>query len=376
MRGYVDAAGAVRPRTPPPAVPQFPDQLPLNSFNARKATYDYAKTRADAYRVGVAKVRQYLLETVSQSVFDAIDSSTNGVGIASLSLASILDFLEARYSKLTDNDNAIMYHELTSIKCQAIEDLPKSKYQSLVLRSDMPGLADIQKEIQEHFPNSVMTLVPQVTEGQACTALIGLDALEKSVTGDELDELSLITFGACDNGVLFNQAAYQALINNPEVDVIVWGARGHTNAVRKPQMFGWIDADTDGLINTISVKTPLASPATDPIVIGTFTFKNPNDARRAIDTLIARNGRINGEFYLDSCINDAIGLGLRCHLFEVDSFISWGTPNDLKTFEYWQSCFHKWPHHPYRLELDSRVEQTALEGLCQRYAATSLKLPK
>jgi NDP-sugar pyrophosphorylase family protein len=259
---------------------------------------------------------------------------------------------------------------------QAIEDLPKSKYQSLVLRSDMPGLADIQKEIQEQLPHSVVTLVPQVTEGQACTALIGLDALEESSTQNAGGDLSPITFGACDNGVLFNQAAYQALINNPEVDVIVWGARGHTNAVRKPQMFGWIDANADGRINTISVKTPLASPATDPIVIGTFTFKNPNDARRAIDTLIARNGRINGEFYLDSCINDAIDLGLRCHLFEVDGFISWGTPNDLKTFEYWQSCFHKWPHHPYRLELDSRVEQTALENLSLRYAASTPVLPK
>jgi NDP-sugar pyrophosphorylase family protein len=259
---------------------------------------------------------------------------------------------------------------------QAIEDLPKSKYQSLVLRSDMPGLADIQKEIQEQLPHSVVTLVPQVTEGQACTALIGLDALEESSAQNAGGDLSPITFGACDNGVLFNQAAYQALISNPEVDVIVWGARGHTNAVRKPQMFGWIDANADGRINTISVKTPLASPATDPIVIGTFTFKNPNDARRAIDTLIARNGRINGEFYLDSCINDAIDLGLRCHLFEVDGFISWGTPNDLKTFEYWQSCFHKWPHHPYRLELDSRVEQTALENLSLRYAASTPVLPK
>lgn len=259
---------------------------------------------------------------------------------------------------------------------QAIEDLPKSKYQSLVLRSDMPGLADIQKEIKEHFPHSVITPVPHVTEGQACTALIGLDALEKSLISNKLDDLAPITFGACDNGVLFNQVAYQALVNNPEVDVIVWGARGHTNAVRKPEMFGWIDANADGRINTISVKTPLASPATDPIVIGTFTFKNPNDARRAIDTLIARNGRINGEFYLDSCINDAIDLGLRCHLFEVDSFISWGTPNDLKTFEYWQSCFHKWPHHPYRLELDSRVGPTALEGLSLRYAARTPALPK
>jgi choline kinase len=259
---------------------------------------------------------------------------------------------------------------------QAIEDLPKSQYQSLVMRSDMPGLADIESSIKQSFPNAIITLVPEVTEGQACTALIGLDALEKSNTKNSGGDLSPVTFGACDNGVLFNQVAYQALINNPEVDVIVWGASDHTNAVRKPQMFGWIDANADGHINTISVKTPLASPATDPIVIGTFTFKNSNDARRAIDTLIARNGRINGEFYLDSCVNDAIDLGLRCHLFEVDSFISWGTPNDLKTFEYWQSCFHKWPHHPYRLELDARVERAALESLSLGYAASTPALPE
>ena len=254
---------------------------------------------------------------------------------------------------------------------QAIEDLPKSRYQSLVLRSDMPGLADIQQVVKERFMHALITLVPKVTEGQACTALIGLETLEAS---GEID-LSPITFGACDNGVLFNNENYQALLKNPDIDVIVWGARGHTNALRKPQMFGWIDACTDGYIKRISVKMPLASPATDPIVIGTFTFKKSSDAKRAIDALIKRNGRINGEFYLDSCINDAIELGLRCHLFEVDSFISWGTPNDLKTFEYWQSCFDKWPHHPYRLSLDSRVLNAALDELTQRYAATTPSLP-
>jgi NDP-sugar pyrophosphorylase family protein len=254
---------------------------------------------------------------------------------------------------------------------QAIDDLPKSKYQSLVMRSDMPGLEKISTSIMGKFPNALISLVPGVTPGQACTARIGLDALEASnaMTNKEGSGIAPITFCACDNGVLFNQSRYHALINNPEVDVIVWGTRGHINALRKPAMFGWIDASASGLINAISVKTPLASPATDPIVIGTFTFKNPIDARRAIDTLIARNGRINGEFYLDSCINDAIDLGLRCYLFEVDSFISWGTPNDLKTFEYWQSCFHKWKYHPYRLELDSRIERTALEHLSKHYAA-------
>ncbi len=254
---------------------------------------------------------------------------------------------------------------------QAIGDLPKSKFQSLVMRSDMPGLEEISISIKDSFPNALITYVPGVTAGQACTAQIGLDALEASVPTINRKDLDIapITFGACDNGVLFNQAKYQILINNPEVDVIVWGTRGHINALRKPEMFGWVDANATGLIKTISVKTPLASPKTDPIVIGTFTFKKPIDAKRAIDALIARNGRINGEFYLDSCINDAIDLGLRCYLFEVDSFISWGTPNDLKTFEYWQSCFHKWEHHPYRLELDSRIEHTAIKHLSKHYAA-------
>ena len=251
---------------------------------------------------------------------------------------------------------------------QAIDDLPKSRYQSLVLRSDMPGISSIETALRSHYPNAILSCVPGVTDGQACTALIGLDKLNEFHPSQAGSDLSPVTFGACDNGVIFDRASFQALIDNPAIDVIIWGARGHTNAIRNPNMFGWIDADAGGIIQNISVKTPLESPATDPVVIGTFTFKRSVDAKRAINSLIARNGRINNEFYLDSCINDALALGMRCHLFEVDSFISWGTPNDLKTFQYWQSCFHKWEHHPYRLELDPHISPSAAALLCAEYA--------
>jgi len=247
---------------------------------------------------------------------------------------------------------------------QAIGDLPPSKYQSFVLRADMHGLGAIEESLLVSYPDCIITRVPGVTDGQACTALIGLDALKKMALTDELNP---ITFSACDNGVLFDGDVYQSLIDNSQVDIIVWGVRGHANAIRSPNMFGWINSE-NGIIKKISVKTPLESPRTDPIVIGTFTFKNYTHARAVIDKLLARNGRINNEFYLDSCINDAIEMGLNCHLFEVDSFISWGTPNDLKIFEYWQSCFHKWPYHPYRLELDSRVGPAQLKILNTRFA--------
>jgi NDP-sugar pyrophosphorylase family protein len=254
---------------------------------------------------------------------------------------------------------------------QAINDLPTSLYQAFVLRSDMTGYKAISDQLKSLYPQAVIETIPNVTEGQACTALIGLDTLERAigiVPGP-------VTFGACDNGALYDPHVFQRLADNPEVDIIVWGVRGHANAVRYPNMFGWIDADEQGRIDYISVKTPLASPASDPIVLGTFTFRHPEDFHKVVSHLIERDGRINGEFYIDSCINDAIELGLRCYVFEVDSFLSWGTPNDLKTFEYWQSCFHKWAGHPYRLELDARIPLHEVGDLEIKYQATPLLFP-
>ena len=54
-----------------------------------------------------------------------------------------------------------------------------------------------------------------------------------------------------------------------------------------------------------------------------------------------------------NAINDAISLGLHCVLFEIDYYICWGTPNDLKTFEYWQSCFDGWNGHSYKILNDN-----------------------
>ncbi len=253
---------------------------------------------------------------------------------------------------------------------QASDDLPAAQQYAFVLRSDMPGYQSIAETLQHAYPGVVLKTIEHVTEGQACSALLGLDALEQelgTVKGP-------LTFGACDNGALYNADALQSLLDNDQVDVIVWAVRRNANAIRRPEMFGWIDEE-QGQIRGISVKTPLGSPETDPIVLGTFTFRKPEDFRRVVQSLFDRDGRINGEYYLDSCINDALKLGLRCHMFEVDSYLSWGTPNDLRTFEYWQSCFHKWHAHPYTLQQDGRVDPTKLDTLLARYHAWQPELP-
>ena len=92
--------------------------------------------------------------------------------------------------------------------------------------------------------------------------------------------------------------------------------------------------------------------------------------------MIERGGKVNGEYYVDECINDAVALGLNCRLFEVDHYLGWGTPDELRTFDYWTECFDKWSSHPYRLERDLRVKAASRAMIRERYLRLKPARPK
>lgn len=237
----------------------------------------------------------------------------------------------------------------TPMVVQATRDLPDAERHVFVLRRDLPGRTEVEETLCTNFPRCAIVELDQVTDGQARTCLLGLDAVDLEAP---------LTIGACDNGAIYDADALQAALADDSTDVLVWVARGYPGALRRPTHYGWVD-ETGGIVRGVSVKTPLADPARDPIVVGTFTFKRASDFAAAAQAMIARDGRVNGEFYVDSCIEDAIALGLRVRVFEIEHYLCWGTPVDLRTFEYWQRCFNRWPSHPYRLELDSRIDGAA-----------------
>lgn len=234
----------------------------------------------------------------------------------------------------------------------------------MVLRGDLPMLGAVDAAIRQ-VPGAETLVLDELTDGQARTCLLGLDGL---------DEAAPLTIGACDNGLLYDGARLAALA--ADADVIIWGRRRHPAARLKPEQFGWIDADADGKISRVSVKVPLLDPATDPIVTGAFTFRRAGDFRRAAERMIEREGKVNGEYYVDECVNDAIALGLDCRLFDVDHYLGWGTPDELRTFEYWTECFDKWKSHPYRLEADRRVKAASRTAIRAAYRPMRPERPR
>ena len=246
---------------------------------------------------------------------------------------------------------------------QATADLPPANNHVYVLRKDMIGYEEIAQNLKDKYPEALLHTVDGLTDGQACSAALGIGDL-MSTSNKNIDP---VTIAACDNGALYNPSKFEELINDDTIDIIVWGVRGYPNAVKKPEMYGWIK--TDGIeIKKISVKEPLEAPHLDPIVIGTFTFRRAKDFQLSLDSLIKRNGKINGEYYIDSLVNDAIDLGMRVCYFEIDHYLCWGTPNDLRTFEYWQSCFHKWDSHPYDIAKDKHIPLGQRRLITEKYA--------
>ena len=252
---------------------------------------------------------------------------------------------------------------------QATGDVGASGPLAFVVRDDMQDVERLIADVQSAFASPTIVRTPGPTDGQAISALIGLDALEAQgpLRGP-------VTFAACDNGMISPAPGAVAALIAGGADVIVWVVRGHASAMRAPEMFGWVDEE-GGVVSGVSVKVPLDDPTTDPVVTGTFTFRTAEIARTCIDRLVSLDHRVNGEFYLDSTVNDAVVLGLDCRTIEVTHYVSWGTPNDLRTFEYWQSCFHKWDAHPYRLGGDHHVPTDQVAALAQRFDEWAPAIP-
>jgi NDP-sugar pyrophosphorylase family protein len=233
---------------------------------------------------------------------------------------------------------------------QAVSCLPSGGAWTFVCLKDHLQKYPLRNVLAQDFPGSKVVVIDGVTEGQACTCELGLKAEDR--------ERPLL-ISASDNAILCNWEKYHALLSDENVDGVVWTFRHHPASALNPAMYGWVRTDEQGRALSVSVKTPISrDPFNDHAIVGTFYFRKTGMFLDAVQRMYQRNGRVNNEFYVDTCIQDALDMGLTIKVFEVDRYICWGTPNDLKTYEYWQRFFHQCAWHPYRMEKDT----TRMEG--------------
>lgn len=225
---------------------------------------------------------------------------------------------------------------------RALKTLPPAERWIVACRAAHLESGDLEAALRQAGRDVEILPVDRLTEGQASTCLLARD---------RLDPEAPLLIAPCDTALAYDEACYAALTADPNVDCVVWTFRNHPHANRHPRQYGWVQADGDGAVRGIACKAPLHDDVRgDPGIIGAFWFRRARFFLEAADGLIAQDRRVNGEFYVDSAIAVLLEQGRRARLFDVDHYLCLGTPDDVRTYEYWERYFSHADRHPYRRE--------------------------
>lgn len=223
--------------------------------------------------------------------------------------------------------------EGTPMIIKAVECLPQTNRKIFVCQNDHLRKFDIESQIHAHFSNTSVIGIDGITQGQASTCDIAFNSQLC------IDDAVLIS--ACDNGVYYNIREYEKLMNDDDVDIIVWCFSNNPTSKLYPHMYAWVDVDTDNYIKRVSVKKPFDDCENKYAIIGTFLFKEGRFFKEGLEHIYKHDIRTNNEFYVDNMIEPLIAMGYKCKIFNVSNYLCWGTPNDYKTYNYWHEFFTK-----------------------------------
>jgi NDP-sugar pyrophosphorylase family protein len=208
----------------------------------------------------------------------------------------------------------------------ALNDLPETDTTTIIsLR---------EHNISTYFPGKKIVELEETTNGQATTCILGLEGV---------DDNTQLTITACDNGAMYNPDILENMINDSTIDVIVWCFTNNPTGKLYPQMYAWLDVDKEGNIHDVSIKTPFSNRPNTHAIIGTMFFRTTKLFKDGYDYIVKNDIRTNGEYYVDNILKPLIDKGCRVKAFEVDYYLCWGTPNDYRTYLYWED-YHTSSH--------------------------------
>jgi dTDP-glucose pyrophosphorylase len=160
--------------------------------------------------------------------------------------------------------------------------------------------------------------VDQVTEGAACTVLLAKEFINN-------DEPLMIANS--DQWVDTDINDYLETMNHENADGLIM-----TMWANDPK-WSFVRFNEKHEIIEVVEKEVVSNEAT----VGIYNYKHGKDFVRAAEQMIAKNYRVNGEFYVAPVYNELIREGKKIIIYnigkEADGMYGLGTPSDLKLFE-------------------------------------------
>jgi len=152
-----------------------------------------------------------------------------------------------------------------------------------------------------------------VTEGAAITVLLA----EKMINNDE--ELIIAN---SDQIVDWNSQHFLSFMRKKEAD------GGIVTFISTHPKWSFVKVNDKGIVTEVAEKRPISNIAT----VGIYYFKKGRYFVNSANKMIAKNLRVNNEFYVAPTYNELISEGKTVLYYPVAEMRGLGTPEDLQNF--------------------------------------------
>jgi HAD superfamily hydrolase (TIGR01509 family) len=182
----------------------------------------------------------------------------------------------------------------------------------------------VQKEHAEKYnlkqmlgviaPKCKIVEVDHLTEGAACTTLLAKEFINN-------DEPLLIA-----NSDQFVEWDSNEFMYSMQGDNIDGGILTFNNTHPK---WSYVRLDDNGFVTEVKEKEVISNEAT----VGIYYWSKGSDYVKYAEQMIAKNVRVNNEFYVAPVYNEAIADGKKVKIFHINKMWGLGTPEDLTYFQ-------------------------------------------
>ncbi len=188
----------------------------------------------------------------------------------------------------------------------------EAKYIFIVQKSHFEKY-NLKDTLNNFCPNNEIVQVEGITEGAACTTLLAKQYIDK-------DEPLIIANS--DQFVEWNNEEFIYTSTTSDLDGNIL-----TFKSTHPK-WSYAKLDQLGYVTEVAEKRPISDVAT----VGIYYWRRGSDYVKYAEQMIAKNIRVNNEFYVCPVFNEAIADGKRIRTFNIEKMWGLGTPEDLEHF--------------------------------------------
>lgn len=186
--------------------------------------------------------------------------------------------------------------------------------------------------LTQNFHRATLNFVPHHNKGPAIPILEGLKNIPPKDS---------VFVSYCDYGMIWDSNQFSRFVEDSNCDVCIISYKGFHPHYLGPTKYAYSKIENDVVVEVKEKGSFTQNRELEFASSGGYFFKSAKVLKQAVEFQIEKNMQINGEFYTSLTVQALIESlpNSKVTVFEIPYFFQWGTPEDLKRYEYWENSF-------------------------------------